>query len=343
MRKLLIFLVLLTASYCQAQDLHFSQFNAAPYALNPALTGVFNGRYRFVANHRNQWYTLGSPFQTYGFSAERSFQRDIGNERDIFGLGLNVLEDVAGTSAFNTLSINLPFAYAKDVSIDGDVIFSAGAQISYVQKSLNPDRLLFNSQYVESEFPNVDPNTLPSGENITRGKVSYLDFAGGVNLFISKWNKSNFNIGLSAFHVSQPQYTLLYGATSSVNTRFGVHTNSSFRVSKYVDMMPGLMFFLQGQQRMLLGGSYFRIRKTSHSAEAGAFYLGAFYRALDKDAIVLNVRFDYKKFNIGLSYDHNISDLHYAAKYLGAYEVSLIYTIPQKELKPRDKYACPMF
>ncbi len=39
----------------QAQDVHFSQYYTFAQALNPALTGNFDGSYRVALIYRNQW------------------------------------------------------------------------------------------------------------------------------------------------------------------------------------------------------------------------------------------------------------------------------------------------
>ena len=45
-----------------AQDLHFSQFYAAPLYLNPAFAGTAGGP-RFILNYRNQWPGINNAFK----------------------------------------------------------------------------------------------------------------------------------------------------------------------------------------------------------------------------------------------------------------------------------------
>jgi len=54
----------------EAQDPHFSQFNAAPLQLNPAMAGVYEGQFRVGINYRDQWGSvLGPvPYQTSNVS-----------------------------------------------------------------------------------------------------------------------------------------------------------------------------------------------------------------------------------------------------------------------------------
>ena len=54
------------------QDYHFSQFDASPVKLNPALTGKFT-KYNYIAAvmYRNQWRNLSNkPFSNFNLSYE---------------------------------------------------------------------------------------------------------------------------------------------------------------------------------------------------------------------------------------------------------------------------------
>ena len=56
----------------KAQDIHFSLWDMSPLNLNPAMTGQFDGDYRFNGNHRNQWSSVTVPFTTYSLSGDAS-------------------------------------------------------------------------------------------------------------------------------------------------------------------------------------------------------------------------------------------------------------------------------
>ncbi len=68
----LAFFLLAFSQMLTAQDPRFSQYYASPWNLNPALTGVFNGRWRATANYRDQWGSFLSPvpFRTYAAAVE---------------------------------------------------------------------------------------------------------------------------------------------------------------------------------------------------------------------------------------------------------------------------------
>ena len=62
----LLILFGLFTSVIFAQDKHFSQFYASPMAMNPALAGAFDGKFRVGAIYRDQWRgALDNPFVTF--------------------------------------------------------------------------------------------------------------------------------------------------------------------------------------------------------------------------------------------------------------------------------------
>jgi len=54
-RFLHIALILFVAWKLSAQDPHFSQYYFTPLEVNPALTGIFEGKYRASMSYRDQW------------------------------------------------------------------------------------------------------------------------------------------------------------------------------------------------------------------------------------------------------------------------------------------------
>ncbi len=70
MKKIILTSIILLPLLTKAQDIHFSQFNETPVLLNPAMScTAFDTR--IIANYRNQWASVTSPFQTYGISIEK--------------------------------------------------------------------------------------------------------------------------------------------------------------------------------------------------------------------------------------------------------------------------------
>ena len=53
-----------------AQDLHFSQFYAAPLNANPGNTGAINADIRVYSLYRMQWFTVTNPYKTFNIAAD---------------------------------------------------------------------------------------------------------------------------------------------------------------------------------------------------------------------------------------------------------------------------------
>ena len=88
MRIHLLFLYCIVVQV-RAQAPQFSQFYTNPLFQNPALAGDA-GTTRLIANYRNQWMSVGTPFQTSAFSL------DTYAEDAQVGLGIQALYDRRG-------------------------------------------------------------------------------------------------------------------------------------------------------------------------------------------------------------------------------------------------------
>ncbi len=76
--KIVCLALLISGSVLQAQDIHFSQYNQAPLALNPALTGLNACDWRATLNYRNQWASVTIPYVTYAASLDLPLIKEIG-------------------------------------------------------------------------------------------------------------------------------------------------------------------------------------------------------------------------------------------------------------------------
>src|ERR1700740_3828742 len=105
-RKLLCTIFIFSGAVLVAQDVHFSQLNAAPMMINPANTGFFDGYARGILNYRTQWSTANATYQTIaaGFDANAGIKRTRGA---FIGLGGYVYQDKAGAGSWSTLKTDL--------------------------------------------------------------------------------------------------------------------------------------------------------------------------------------------------------------------------------------------
>src|SRR5947209_19591986 len=92
---LLIYNLSFIVYHSYAQDPHFSQWSNTPLLLNPAMTGVFDGKLRFSNDYRSQWMGVTEAYKTIHASLDvpiaRSYYR-----KYFFGFGVVVMQDEAG-------------------------------------------------------------------------------------------------------------------------------------------------------------------------------------------------------------------------------------------------------
>jgi hypothetical protein len=72
-----------------------------------------------------------------------------------------------------------------------------------------------------------------------------------------------------------------------------------------------------------------------------AVALGGFYRT--KDAYILVANMDYRSFNVGVSYDINLSKLVAATNNRGGFEISVIYIFKKPVIFTAKKRVCPIY
>ena len=113
MRKIYSALFVLMFSTCAfAQDIHFSQYQASPLTLNPALTGKIKEDFRVGLIHRSQWKSVNSAFATSSVFADINFIKNP-LTLDMWGVGLVALNDEIGDSLFSNQTVAVSLSGMK--------------------------------------------------------------------------------------------------------------------------------------------------------------------------------------------------------------------------------------
>jgi len=312
----------------KAQDPQFTQFYAAPMYLNPAFTGV-TYEHRFVANYRNQWPGISKTYQTYMASYDYNMS-DINS-----GIGINVMQDRAGTAGLTHTQFGVNYAYHFKISKFSEI--RMGANLSYNMVRLDFNKLRFNDQITTGSGTSIEAANYEA--------LNYMDFAAGALL-----NSTEYWLGFSAKHLTQPNSSLTgdrvpLPITTSLHGgyRFIIEQKSK-ELKRYVS--PAFNYRHQQKYDQLDIGVYYY-----HSP----LNVGLWYRGLplkkyaptytSSESIAVLIGFDLTDYNLrmGYSYDLTISKLG-VANSMGAHEVTLIYEIAKK--KKRNKrvlVSCPKF
>lgn len=318
----------------QAQDIHFSQFHAAPLNVNPAKTGVFDGDIRVVSNFRSQWTSVPVPYTTTSFSYDQKLFNDGTLGSNGLGGGLFFNFDQAGDSELSLLQIGGSAAYAQQINKTN--FLSVGLMAGLGQRRFNTANLTFDEQFIDGTFIENAPIT----ENFINTSTSFVDMAVGVDWLVQISKRLQFSLGGSVWHLNQPQYSFFNDENSYLPLKWGINLDAVIQMSETIDVMPSAIYFHQGGFDERLVGMYIRYHLDQRKAKEKAVLFGTWYRF--NDAVITSFAMDYGLWRVGLSYDINTSPFSAATRSYGGFELSAQYII--QKVKPLEKQkTCPIF
>ena len=333
MKKLLFhILFLILSSTLIAQDIHFTQFNRSYQNLNPALAGSFVGDYRFHGNFRNQWASISEPYRTFSAAVDASHPIV---QLPQLGIGLVFINDEAGVGGLKNTAVNSNFSYSIKVDQDSTWIAKTGLQLGFSVRSVNFNRFTFDNQYTGRVF---DPN-LSTGEDFERNSLTHLNLGTGFGLEHRLSSTDKIEIGLSAMNLNNPNLSFDNQA-ARLDVRTNFYIISQFQLNDQLSLLPSLLWTSQDKYREFLLGSELRYRFENQSSFSN-LYGGLFMRT--GDALLFTAAIDYDNWNLGLSYDVNISELQTASNRRGGLEISVTYIFKKYIPNLRRYKVCPTF
>lgn len=303
--------------HLRAQDPSFSQVFAMPTYLNPALTGLFAGRYRAVIAHRSQWAdVMPSPFSTTAFSADFGYRFDAKRRTsDAFGGGILFLNDRVATGSVASNSMLVNGAYHKNLDGRGLEHLSLGVQLGIVQRSLGYGDLSF-----EDEFDGTSVFLSGTGgEVLPESSVSFGDYHLGLNYSRNPERGTGLTAGVALHHLTRPEQSFYAGSpvagdqtvTNTLYARLSGYLSLRMPVAPNLQLLPRIYGLVQGPHAMVLAGSHLRI--AAAGTDRTAFQLGALLRgAQEQDGptatgVIGFVGMEVGDFLFGFSYDGGIS------------------------------------
>ncbi len=287
------------------QDPEFSQFFANPLHVNPAFAGTTELP-RAVVNYRNQWPRKGATFTTYSVSYDQI------SKKFNAGIGFQAYHDRELNNIINTSAAS--FSYSYHLKMNQWNFITMGLQAGLVLKQFNSDQLIFSSNInqLTGEINGATPN-------YSDEKKLYPDFSIG-----AVGQHDNFFWGLSAFHITRPNESILEGdQKGKIPVKYTLH--AGFRTKKYHNGLlsreftfsPNIMYQQQGTFKQVNLGIYF-IERT--------LLFGAWFRNnvdTRPDALIALIGFAKEKFQFGYSFDYTFSELSDYSS--GSHEISLTF------------------
>ncbi|CAH1000415.1 hypothetical protein LEM8419_01568 [Neolewinella maritima] len=342
---------LLPSVSLRAQDAYFAQFFSSPSTLNPALTGLFPGRYRVAINHRSQWgQVLQTPYSTSAFAADFHYAlKPKQRGSDAFGGGIYFLNDRMPEVGFASNQAMLSAAFHKTLDARGEKVLSIGGQAGVVQRSLGYGDLSFEDEFdgLTTFVPRSTREILPENS------VAFGDYQLGLNYSRSPTRREiGYLVGLAVHHLTTPEQSF-YAAltaeedvqvTNTLYRRYSTYLNFRIPTNQNTEWSPRLYYTQQGPHAMLLLGS--TVRLLTSDAASSAVHLGGWARAVKNqdgfgpESLTGLIGFEVSAFVFGLSYDVSLSPAERSRQFRGGLEFSVTYTGQSEE---DEAVPCPKF
>lgn len=293
-----------------AQDTRLTQSYANPLRINPSIMGA-NTDMKFILNYRMQWAAIEKGYTTYSFTGMYPIFLNQGKSK--LDIGLSGMNDKAG--AFNTLDMALAIDYSKEISPNNNLCISLIG--GYIQRSIDVSGLTFDNQYVLGSY---NANN-PSREATLVDNVGLPDLGFGFMWFLNPNRteaKLNAFLGISAYHLNQPNATLL-GSNGKMPMRFNYQGGVKIFGDNKIDFTPNVRINMQNGNVEAAAGLY----ADYVFSENAKLVIGAWYRR--NDAIAFLLGFEHKFFTVGYSYDMINTNLNTVTTGVNAHEVTLSY------------------
>ena len=339
-----IFILMFLSFSILGQGIHYTHFYTNPLLLNPALSGYTNNCLRIGTNTRQQWpgaskneNLIRKHYKTYSLFSDLKWPPNDKNPKwplnqDWLGFGVAAFSDKAGDGNLTTNEVMVTTAY--HTSFERFVV-STGFGLGYYGKSVNYDKLYFNSQWSGYEFDSNLEN-MEGNIGVTRSDL-IREMSLGVLLSIplvdkkDRDNRKLIFVGASWFHLFTQKETF-YEFDNYLGDRTIYHVGYFHRFKKS-DLETQLMFAKQRESKEIIYGfNYLWQRKFIsgiwiHQQGEVAFNLGYNFISSEKDLNKRGLYFDrlllsgnrnyvlnYNSFDISLLFLSNYKDCTCALK-----------------------------
>ncbi|MBO7446005.1 MAG: PorP/SprF family type IX secretion system membrane protein [Bacteroidales bacterium] len=317
-----------------AQNYHFSQYYTQPAAMNPALTGAYDGIIRAGLTQRTQWLSVTVPYLTFGASVDGAIYRN-NRKQTLIGAGLSFNGDKAGDLNYTSLQAVGSVSLIRYIGRRNRHKLGLGFYGGIINNAYNQYAARMDEQYQHGYY---DP-TIPIHDLFDNTRQLFFDCGIGAFWSFSPNKTDNYQAGMSVSHLNQPKEVFQNGFLQ-LPLRWTTHALARISLSSNLALEPSLYMSWQRRFSEYTFGTnieYFQ-KKNSYTT---LFSLGGgiFYRW--NDALILDGFFDWQNLRIGISYDVNVSRFFTATSGRGALEVSITYIFRKKRITRIGKEPCP--
>jgi len=310
----------------RAQDTHATQFYNTPYLVNSGLVGQFEGQQRYMAYQRTQWKSITVPYKSFALAGEirnLPIQKWIPKIPNVHS-GIALSSDRAGDSKFRTTSVLMQLAMPFEVE-DWQITPALG--IGILNMSIDRTGLYFDRNWNGQVF---DPSS-PTGETAVDDGYTRMQLNTGIAAS-KQLGRNHMLFGIGLNNIQKPRQNFIEGAATLLQRRWTLHGQVKHQLNITWSIEPMLLLMFQSPYRSVNPGC--RVHYTLNTpGVVSTIYGGMIGRTRDAGNIVIGTRYD--QWDIGLSYDINVSDLKPASNGRGGLELTAIYIVSQPKSIPR--------
>ena len=318
----LCLLLILFPVLSHAQDLHYTNYAAAPQVLNPAKIGGFEGTYKVGAIYRDQFSSFfNQGFKSQGVFAEMNLPVGLKDHHWV-SIGVALDNDQSGDLSFGSTRVGGTVAYHWALDKKYKNVLTLGLQYNLINRTVDPSLIRTNATLTGA-------TTDPDQNLLQQYQSSQPDFNLGLN-FRSKLNKkTSFELGTGVYHFLASRDPGGPTFRDIIPLRINVHTGLKINYNKKIGFEPRLYYSRAGQASDLAAQFV-----TSYKLSESTVDLGLGYRI--GDALEFIMGYHLKGWHVFGAYDMTVSSASEYNNSVGGFEIG-VYKIlikhPKAEIK----------
>ena len=312
----------------KGQEIRFSQYQSTPTYINPAqVGGVLNPEFRI--HSRLQQFGVVS-FRTGLASLALPIYLTSSKELSTGGIGLNVLQDVAGESGeFNTTIVQLSTAYNVYLNRYGTQWLSLGLQTGYRLIRVDYSNLQWSSQlryngFSSNNLPYVSAERQLNALSVNAGVFWSYDAERNV---LADASPLQLYAGFSLQNINEPVYNYFSASEETLEMGYNALLGGKFWLNSQWTLAPDMLALWYGSWFTYQVGALVTYHTdystpTNPIPSALRLSVGTWYR---ENALVILVGMGGQKWEAALSYDANVASARRGINNQYALELSLCY------------------
>ena len=322
------------------QEVRFSQFEASPTHLNPALSGTVEST---TLNFQSRLQQFGAfTYKTGYLAATVPLYRNEEAVRPLGGLALGVMSDWAGEfNEIKTHQVDFSAAYNLWFNRQGTHFLTFGLQTAFLRTNIDYGSLTWPSQIRYNGFaPTGTPSDIyAAGTNLWRFNAGVLWTLDPTRQAVAK--NYALHLGASASNLNQPDQSWIRDETTPLPLIYKLHGGGHWQLNRRYALQP--RFFVVAQQPVIQYTAGTQLSIALQPPAIGSrdltLLVGTWYRV--SDAVIASVGMESQQYSAVLSYDANASPARAGIGNQQALELSVTYRFTRTPAL--KSYPTPLF